>query len=187
VRQDRQHLYIPTQLASSNRRWYTSWFYLRNDDGGLPPYTRRIVESYLEKWRYGVLKEDQPKLQPLLRALERLRSRGLTAAVVMAAFHHRRVLPLMAQRQRLFEMTPDQPIEGIWMSAVALLDEEILRRVREMVEGRLRSSGLTPFLMRPSWGYISLVSPAPLWPPEASSLLTFSICSLIRVCRSYRG
>ena len=45
VRQDRQALYIPAQLALSNREWYNSWFYLRNDDGGFPPYTRQIVES----------------------------------------------------------------------------------------------------------------------------------------------
>ena len=70
---------------------------------------------------------DQPKLRPLLEALERLRSRGLTAAVVVATFHCRRVLPLMARWQRLFEMTPDEPIDGIWLSAVALSDEEILR------------------------------------------------------------
>ena len=62
VRQDRQHLYIPTQLTSTNRRWYTSRFYLRNDDGGLPPYTGRIMWSYLERWKYGVPREDQPKL-----------------------------------------------------------------------------------------------------------------------------
>ncbi|XP_066308438.1 uncharacterized protein [Miscanthus floridulus] len=42
------------------------------------------------------------------------------------------------------------------MSAVALSDEEILRRVRETVEGRLRIGGLTPFVMRPSRGYLSL-------------------------------
>ena len=41
---------------------------------------------------------DEPKLQPLLRALERLRSCGFTAAVVVVAFHRRRVLPLMAQQ-----------------------------------------------------------------------------------------
>ena len=62
VRQDRQLLYILAQLASSNRRWYNSWFYLRNDDGGLPPYTGRVVESLPEKWRYGVPVVDQPKL-----------------------------------------------------------------------------------------------------------------------------
>ena len=98
MRQDRQHLYISTQLALTNRRWYTSWFYLRNDDGGLLPYTGRIVEDCPEKWRYGVPREEQPKLQPLLDGLERLWSRCLTAAVVVAAFHHRRVLPLMARR-----------------------------------------------------------------------------------------
>ena len=72
----------------SNRRWYNSWFYLCNDDGGLCPYTGRVVESQPEKWRYGVLTADQPKLWPLLEALEWLCGYGLTAAVVMAAFHH---------------------------------------------------------------------------------------------------
>ncbi|XP_066320181.1 uncharacterized protein [Miscanthus floridulus] len=114
------------------------------------------MESQPEKWRYGVPMADQPKLRPLLEALERLRSRSLTAAVVVVAFHRQRLLPLMAQRQCLFEMTLDEPINGVRLSAVALSDEEILCRVRETVEGRLRSSGLTPFLMCPSRGYISL-------------------------------
>ncbi|XP_066311525.1 uncharacterized protein [Miscanthus floridulus] len=59
-----------------------------------------------ERWRYGIPLADQAKLQPLLKALERLRSRGLTTAMVVVAFHRRRVLSLMAWRQRLFEMTP---------------------------------------------------------------------------------
>ena len=108
------------------------------------------MEDCSEKWGYGVPKDDHPKLQPLLEGLERLRGRCLTAAVVVAAFHHQRVLPQMARRWRLFEMRPDEPIEGIRMSAVPLSDEEILRRAREMVEGRLKSSGLTPVVMRPS-------------------------------------
>ena len=62
VLQDRQHLYIPAQLTSSNHRWYNSWFYLRNDDGGLPSYTVRVVESQPETWRYGIPVIDQPKL-----------------------------------------------------------------------------------------------------------------------------
>ena len=52
------------------------------------------------------------------------------------------------------------------MSAVALSDEEILRWVRETVEGQLKSSGLTPIAMRPSRGYLSLVSHALLRPPR---------------------
>ena len=115
-----------------------------------------------ERWKYGVPKDDQPKLQPLLEGLERLRSRGLTAAVVVAAFHRRRVLPLMARRRRLFEMRPDELIAGIWMSASALSDEEILRWVRETVDAKLRSGGLTTPVMRPSRGFLSLVSHAPL-------------------------
>ena len=79
--------------------------------------------------------------------LEKLRNRCLTAAVVMAAFHRRRVLPLMARRRRLFDMRPDEPIEGIRMSAAALSNEVVLRRVRETVDGKLKSGGLTPIVM----------------------------------------
>jgi hypothetical protein len=50
--------------------------------------------SHKENWSYGVVEEDKPKLQPLLDALRRLHQRGLTAGMVAAAFHHRRVLPL---------------------------------------------------------------------------------------------
>ena len=94
--------------------------------------------------------------------MERLRCCGLTAAVVVAAFHRRRVLPLMAQRRRLFEMRPGEPVEGTRMSSSALSDEEILHRVGEMVETKPRGGNLTPIAMRPSRGFLSLVSHAPL-------------------------
>ena len=93
---------------------------------------------------------DQPKLRPLLEVREKLCGYGLTAAVVVVAFHRRRVLPLMARRRRLFEITPDEPIEGVWLSAVAPYDEEILRRVKGTVDGWTKSSGMSPFPMRPS-------------------------------------
>ena len=127
-----------------------------------PPYTGRIVGSCPERWKYGVPKDDQPKLQPLLEGLERLWGRGLTVAVVVVAFHRQRVLPLMARRRRLFEMKPGEPIEGTWMSSSTLSDEEILRRVGETVEAKLRGGNLTPIVMRPSRGFLSLVSHAPL-------------------------
>ena len=185
VHQDRQHLYIPAQLASSNRRWYDSWFYLHNGDGGLPPYTGRVVESQPEKWGYGVIKPDQPRLEPLLRALGKLRDRGLTATVVVAAFHHRRVLPLMARRRRLFEMTPTDPIEGIKMSAFGLSNDETLRRVREAVDAKVKIDDLMPFPMRPSRGYIPLVSWVLPRPSRPSCSLSFLSVALFR--HSCRG
>ena len=137
------------------------------------------MEDYPEKWRYGVPREEQPKLHPLLEGLERLRSRCLMAAVVVVAFHHWRVL-------RLFDMRPDEPIEGIRMSAAALSDEVVLRRVRETVDGKLKSGGLTHIVMRPSQGYLSLVSHAPLQPPRPPRSSPFSRF-LTCVRRSCRG
>jgi hypothetical protein len=44
---------------------------------------------------YDIIEEDKPKLQPLLDALRKLRLHRPTAGMVAAAFHRRRVLPLM--------------------------------------------------------------------------------------------
>ena len=132
-----------------------------------------------ERWKYGVPREDPPKLQPLLEGLQRLRDRCLTAAVVVAAFHSRRVLPLMARQRRLFKMRPDDSIEDIRLSASTLSNEEILRRVREAVDVKLQSGGLTTLAMRPSWGYLSLVSRVPLHPPSPPrfSLFLIPLCA----------
>ena len=137
------------------------------------------MEDCPEKWGYGVPREDQPKLQSLLEGLEMLRGHCLTATVVVAAFHRRRVLPLMARQRCLFDMRPDEPIEGIRMSASTLSDEEILRWVREAVDVKLRSGGLTTLAMHPSRGYLSLVSRAPLHPPSPPrfSLFLVPLCA----------
>ncbi|XP_066386402.1 uncharacterized protein [Miscanthus floridulus] len=62
----------------------------------------------------------------------------------------------MARRRRLFEMRLGEPNEGIRMSSSALSDEEILCRVGETVEVKLRGDNLTPITMRPSRGFLSL-------------------------------
>jgi hypothetical protein len=51
VCQERSGLYILAQLTSSNRGWQEGWFYLRNDDGRLPPYTGHVVTERTSKWR----------------------------------------------------------------------------------------------------------------------------------------
>jgi hypothetical protein len=98
VRPGRGELYIPAQLISSNSGWHDGWFYLRNDDGQLPRFSGQVLVSRRENWAYGVIEEDQPRLQPLLDALRKLRLRELTTGMVAAAFHRRRVLPLMQRR-----------------------------------------------------------------------------------------
>jgi hypothetical protein len=80
----------------------------------------------------------QPQLWPLLGALKRLRQEGLSAALVLLAIHHRWVLPLMARPLRMDEMCPRATPEHLnvcHMSREALLDEEIVTRVRAIIAG----------------------------------------------------
>jgi hypothetical protein len=46
-------------------------------------------------------------LDSLLAALRNLAGRGLTAEIVLAHLHHRRIVPLMERLLRIFEMTEE--------------------------------------------------------------------------------
>jgi hypothetical protein len=157
LRQARAQQYIPAILASWNKGWQRRWFYLQNDDGRLPSFSQRVVTAAGGNWHYAAPHEKQKNLQPPLKALEELRERGLTAAEVVAAIHHRRVLPLTVRRLSLWEMTPGVDLEGSQMSSVPLPADDLHRRVAGMV-GKLDAGAFTQLSMRPDRGCVSLVS-----------------------------
>jgi hypothetical protein len=103
-------------LISSNNGWHDGWFYLHNDGDQLPKYSDRVLMAREENWTYCVVEDDKSKLEPLLDALRRLHQHGLTAGMVDATFHRRRVLPLTPRWLRLDEMTPEASLEGSRMS-----------------------------------------------------------------------
>jgi hypothetical protein len=144
-------------LIPSNSGWHDGWFYLRNDDDQLPKFSGRVLMAREENWTYDVVEDDKPKLEPLLDALRRLRHRGLTAGMVAAAFHRRRVLPLTQRRLWLDEMTPEASLEGTRMSHESLPVDEVVRCARWMV-GSFRQEDIDRVPMRPTQGFKPLVS-----------------------------
>jgi hypothetical protein len=42
LRESRRELYIPCMMTSNNAEWELGWFYLRNDEPGLPPTPARF-------------------------------------------------------------------------------------------------------------------------------------------------
>jgi hypothetical protein len=157
LRQARAPQYIPAILASSNKGWQRRWFYLRNDDGRLLSFSQRVVTATSENWRYGAPHDRQKNLQPLLKALEELRGKGLTAAGVVAAIHCRRVLPLTERRLPLWEMTSGVDLKGLQMSSDPLPTDDLHRWVADTV-GKLEAGAFSQPLMRPDRGCASLVS-----------------------------
>jgi hypothetical protein len=66
LRPGRVQQYIPATLASSSKGWQNRWFFLRNDDGMLPPFSQQVVTAAGTNWRWGAMPEKQEKLQPIL-------------------------------------------------------------------------------------------------------------------------
>jgi hypothetical protein len=98
--------YIPCTMTTNNSGWEWGWFYLRNDEPGLPPYTGLVLRERPDSWHHGVSPpQHRRRLESLLEALRDLAGCGLTAEVVLAHLHHRRIVPLMERPLRIFEMT----------------------------------------------------------------------------------
>jgi len=133
---------------------------LRNDDDLLPAYTGRLITERPENWTYGVVQVHQSRLDPLLDVMKKLRSEGLIAALILSAFHHRRVLPLMSRLLRMDEMAPgasSRDLEACRMSSEAPVNDEVTTRVRAAIAGDFKLEHVNGFPMRPDAGSIDLV------------------------------
>jgi hypothetical protein len=121
LRSSRREEFIPCTMTSNNADWEQGWFYLRNANPGLPPYTGKVLREKAISWHHGVSPPShQAWLDSLVAALKHLADRGLTAGCVLANLHHRWIVPLMERRLRIFEMDEDA-------DPVALAESRLLR------------------------------------------------------------
>jgi hypothetical protein len=105
LREMLRELYIPYTMTSNNAEWERGWFYLRNDEPGLPPYTGKVLKEKADSWWHDVSPSSrQDRLESALQALKDLADAELGVALVLANLHHRRIVPLMERRLRIFEM-----------------------------------------------------------------------------------
>jgi hypothetical protein len=106
LRETHMELYIPCTMTSNNAEWEQVWFYLRNDEPGLPSYTGKVLKEEADSWWHGVSPSSrQDRLESALFVLKNLADAGLGAASVLANLHHRRIISLMERRLRIFEMS----------------------------------------------------------------------------------
>jgi len=147
-------------MTTNNSEWDRGWFYLRNDGARLPAYSGKVLLEKQDAWGYGVSPhERQARLEVYTDALHRLANKGLTAAIVFANFHRRRVPPLMERKLPLFQMTGDTPFKGTRMVEEFLSDGVSAQRVGRAVSQP--PSNLADYWrvsMRPNEGYIQVVN-----------------------------
>jgi hypothetical protein len=145
-------------MTTNNAGWERGWFYLRNAEPGLPPYTGLVLRERPDSWSHGVSPAShRRRLDSLLATLRNLAGRGLTAATVLA-FLHQRVVPLMERPLRIFEMT--ETANPVALARSRMLPSPLLReyaatRARSAVDTRsLRSD-------RSLW-YLEMLPTSPL-------------------------
>jgi hypothetical protein len=152
-------------MTSNNAEWERGWSYLRNDGPGLPPYTGKILKEKADSWWHDVSPSSrQDRLESALQALKDLADAGLGAASVLANLHHRRIIPLMERRLRIFEMGETADPVALAQSRLLpdLLPQEYAatraRRAINLKAIRHGDSDLWSFVMLPEGPLVSRAS-----------------------------
>jgi hypothetical protein len=77
LRETRRELHIPCTMTSNNADWERGWFYLLNDEPGLPPWTGKVVREKTDSWWHGLSPSScQDRLDLALKALKSLADRA---------------------------------------------------------------------------------------------------------------
>jgi hypothetical protein len=164
-RETRRELYIPCTMTSNNAEWERGWFYLRNDEPGLPSYTGKVLKEKADSWWHNVspsLRQD--RLESALLALKNLEDAGLGAASVLANLHHWRIIPLMEKGLRIFEMSEAADPVVLAQSRLAhdpFPQEYAATRVRRAINlkaVRYGNDDLWSFIMLPHGPLVSGIS-----------------------------
>ena len=99
--------YMPFQLSSSNKGWYSHWFYLKNDPTApLWIFSGCLVEDVPPSWPWGLPIKEKKRMRDLLEAIAFLKTHGLYRASVIRGYHASRVAPLMSRVLPLYGMMP---------------------------------------------------------------------------------
>jgi hypothetical protein len=155
--------YIPCTMTTNNAGWERGWFYLRNAEPGLPPYTGRVIKEKPDSWCYGVSTPQHRRRQDsVLAVLKNQATRGLTAVGVLAFLHHRRVVPLMERPLCIYEMTEEADPVALARSRMLptpLARAYALKRARNAVDTRMVRQGRSPweFEMLPTGPLVSVI------------------------------
>jgi hypothetical protein len=145
-----------------------------------PPYTGKVLRERAPSWYHGVSPpQHQARLDLLVAALQELAGRGLTAGVVLANLHHRRVVPLMERPLRIFETT--EAVDPVALARSRLLSDPFPRafaatRARRAIDpksGRCDDMALFALEMLPTGPLVSGVL------SFISNLAGFSSCRRI--------
>jgi hypothetical protein len=156
-------------MTSNNAEWERGWFYLRNDEPGLPPYTGKVLKEKADSWWHKVSPSSrQDRLESALQVLKDLADAGLGATLVLANLHQRRIVPLMERWLRIFEM--DDTADPVALAQSRLLPDLLLqeyattraRRAINLKAVRHRDDDLWSFVMLP---HGPLVSGTPVFSP----------------------
>jgi hypothetical protein len=149
-------------MTTNNSDWERGWFYLRNTEPGLLPYTSKVLREKTTSLHHGVSPpQHQARLDSLVAALKKLADRGLTAGCVLANLHHRRIIHLMERPLHIFEMT--EIADPIALARSRLLPDPFprafaatrARRAIDLRSGRCGDDVLWAFEMLPTGPLVS--------------------------------
>jgi hypothetical protein len=145
-----------------------------------PPYTGKVLKEKADSWHHGLSPSSrQDRLESILLALKGLVDAGLGAALVLANFQHRWIVPLMERELRIYEMS--ETANPVSLARSRLLHDHFppeytATRARRAISLKAVEHGnddLWSFVMLPDAPTVSRLPPSFIPSRRADAILTF--------------
>jgi hypothetical protein len=126
-------LFFNYDLVDSIKEWRSEWFYARNMNPPLVVHSNSCP-MVNDRWEKAPLtSEELKKIKLLLEKIQTLKQQGLTRLRIVASFLHRRVQPLKARENYVFEYSgAEDPSQMVL--ALELMEEEVLERLKKVLK-----------------------------------------------------
>ena len=136
MRPGRKGEYIEMELPDSNKEWRSEWFYIGNQEPGLPPRTGHGPKKVTE-WDQQLTSREEEEISDLLADLTTLKEAGLMGGAVVINFSRRLIQPIKDRIHPAYEYwgfsDPTREVNR------KVPKEEMVARVMRLLCGTIRN------------------------------------------------
>ena len=130
---DRRSVYLNTNLKDTNKGWHAEWFVMVNHHDSIPPPSGQKPDPETKAWEEAPTEEEIVEVNILLKEIQALKEKGLTAHAIVIDFVFRNIQPLKERMcpayyyTRLRDPTRETKQE--------FSEDEVKARVQSILEG----------------------------------------------------
>lgn len=139
MRKDRRSVYLNSNLKDTNKGWHAEWFVMVNHHDSIPSPSGQKPDLETKAWEEAPTEEEMVEVNALLKEIQALKDKGLTAHAVVIDFVFHNIQPLKERMYPAYYYTglkdPTRETDRDFS------EDEVRARVQSILKGAVYNEG----------------------------------------------